>query len=117
MSLNWSSPLPLLLLSRQTGATSSAAFSAILERRRCANMRASPLRDVDAGRHSAPLRDLDPDPTEDGRFLLAGAADGTVYVHDLERPPRSREGPKFTAAVAAHVGRSSKHSHKVNCVR
>ena len=50
--------------------------------------------------HSAPLTCVSLDP-EDGRYLAAGAGDGSLYVHDV-----------VGGELALHIARSHKHSHK-----
>ena len=55
---------------------------------------------LDISHHSAPLTCLHLDP-EEGRYLAAGAGDGSLYVHDV------RGGE-----LALHIGRSHRHSHK-----
>jgi len=55
---------------------------------------------LDISHHSAPLTSIHLDP-EEGRYLAAGAGDGSLYVHDV------RGGE-----LALHVGRSHRHCHK-----
>jgi len=62
----------------------------------------SKLRDVDTKFHSAGVTTLAIDQDE-GRYILAGAGDGTVYIHDIQSNPSD---------LALHIGRSNKHSHR-----
>ena len=51
--------------------------------------------------HTSSISSLDLD-KEEGKYLLAGAGDGTLYIHDVllgGQPP------------ILHIGKSSKHSH------
>eukprot|EP00092_Neocalanus_flemingeri_P002128 GFUD01002268.1.p1 GENE.GFUD01002268.1~~GFUD01002268.1.p1 ORF type:complete len:403 (+),score=84.44 GFUD01002268.1:59-1267(+) len=62
----------------------------------------SKVRDVDTSCHSAGVTCLDIE-QEEGRYLLTGAGDGTIYIHDIQSNPSD---------LALHIGRSNKHSHK-----
>eukprot|EP00090_Calanus_glacialis_P006873 TRINITY_DN15373_c0_g1_i1.p1 TRINITY_DN15373_c0_g1~~TRINITY_DN15373_c0_g1_i1.p1 ORF type:complete len:405 (+),score=102.14 TRINITY_DN15373_c0_g1_i1:44-1258(+) len=62
----------------------------------------SKLRDVDTNCHSAGVTCLDIDQDE-GRYILNGCGDGTIYIHDIQSNP---------SELALHIGRSNKHSHR-----
>jgi len=55
--------------------------------------------------HSAGVTAVNSDPDE-GRYTLAGGADGTIYLHDLGVLKQK------TSELALHIGRSSKYCHK-----
>ena len=62
----------------------------------------SKLKDVDTNCHSAGVTCLDIDQDE-GRYILNGCGDGTIYIHDIQSNP---------SELALYIGRSNKHSHK-----
>ena len=85
-----------------------ARFVSEVVNRRYSNLALSSLRDMSVEAHTAAITYVDVETTE-ARYLLAGAADGTVYVHDT----LNLEGrPKSGSRVVAHVGKSSAHAHK-----
>ena len=65
------------------------------------NLRLSNLTEVDtcALSHGLACMDLD---LEESRYLLSGALDGSLYVHDTSVPGSD---------LALHIGRSNKHCH------
>ncbi len=61
--------------------------------------------------HTSFLSVLDFDACE-RRFLLAGGADGSVYIHDLADFGGKKGLPGGKPRLVAHVGRSSSHCHR-----
>ena len=65
------------------------------------NLRLSNLTEVDTCSLSHGLACMDLD-LEESRYLLSGALDGSLYVHDTSVPGSD---------LALHIGRSNKHCH------
>lgn len=95
---------------RESGFFSSANYRHHLIDHRLKSLTLSSFRTIDVSVHSSGITDLDIDTCE-FRYVLAGAANGTLYIHDLW-DTRSMGRPKFTAEVVAHVGKSHRHAHK-----
>jgi hypothetical protein len=76
----------------------------------------SSCKTVNATVHSAAITDMAIDDDE-CRYLLAGAYDGTLYIHDLGEP-WGKSG-SLEAKAVVHIGRSHRHAHKksVECVQ
>jgi len=64
--------------------------------------------DIDNSKHTAAITAIDVDKVE-GRFLLAGGGNGTIYIHDLINLSGK---PKYSGSVALHIGKSHPQVHK-----
>jgi len=60
---------------------------------------------------SAAANDLSVDTTE-GRYLLIGANDGTIYIYDLVKPCSASDVRTYSAPPLAHVTKSGGQAHK-----
>ena len=93
--------IPELLAARQLGHVDQTVVRQNLSTALQDNLKLSALTEVDtrALSHGLACMDLD---AEEGRYLLSGALDGSLYVHDT-----SVSG----SDLALHIGRSNKHCH------
>ncbi len=108
--------LSKLISRRQLGLISESSFRLKYEESSLAAMSASGVKDVDCGAHEASIVDVALDDCE-RRYLLCGAADGSVYVHDLENfsgEPSCRS--RLVGSVRRGVTRGA-HERSVECVQ
>nr|CAD7256860.1 unnamed protein product [Timema shepardi]CAD7568549.1 unnamed protein product [Timema californicum] len=82
--------------------------------KRSYSLKLSKLRDVENAQ-SAGVNSLDVDLVE-GKYLLSGAIDGSIYIHNLHNFTGS---PNFTARVVSKTDRTNPCAHKysVECVQ
>ena len=93
--------IPELLAARCLGHIDQTVVRQNLSTALQDNLKLSALTEVDtrALSHGLACMDLD---AEEGRYLLSGALDGSLYVHDTSVPGSD---------LALHIGRSNKHCH------
>ena len=93
--------IPELLAARRLGHIDQTVVRQNLSTALQDNLKLSALTEVDtrALSHGLACMDLD---AEEGRYLLSGALDGSLYVHDTSVPGSD---------LALHIGRSNKHCH------
>ena len=70
--------------------------------------RLSRFREVDCAVHSAGVTSVDID-RDEGRYLLVGGGDGTVYIHDLLNLTGT---PAGSTNILLQVGKSHSQVHK-----
>eukprot|EP00094_Tigriopus_californicus_P004584 TCALIF_04415-PA protein Name:"Similar to Ercc8 DNA excision repair protein ERCC-8 (Mus musculus)" AED:0.50 eAED:0.50 QI:0/-1/0/1/-1/1/1/0/112 len=102
--------LPDVFCGREAGFVSRCNYEQYLIHHRLTCLSLSSCRTLQVSVHSSGITDLDVDTCE-SRYALAGAANGTLYIHDLW-DTRAAGRPQFTAQVVAHVGKSHRHAHK-----
>lgn len=97
----------------QTGTLDPFHFRVSESCKRARNLALSNHRDVE-NVHSSGVLSLDLD--ADGRYLLSGCSDGSIYIHDLFNFSGS---PSFTADVEQIIEKNHKFAHKYSteCVQ
>ncbi|XP_064479405.1 DNA excision repair protein ERCC-8-like [Ornithodoros turicata] len=90
----------------QCGLISHAAFTATETTKREYDLELSRCKDIEVV-HSAGVNSLSLDPV-DGRYLLSGAADGSLYIHDLFNTSGKVQ---HTCKAICKVERKSRYAH------